>query len=517
MRYEPMIATAMALPESDAPARVAKWRQLVDLMAQAGDGLDRPLHDAVIAAIDAMRSDVPRDQRRRAAEALAGRGAGVVLFARDEPSVAAPVLARAVLSEDTWLALVPALPRPSRAVLRNRRDLPLAVVRCLESYGPSDLALPDPGFAADATVAASSQISKLVARIEAFRQAQPRPDLTAPVADTFVFATLADGTIDSVAGVMRAPLIGLVIAEPAPAGGFGVDGQAAGAFRRRAPFRDARLRIPGASTAAGDWRISGSPVFNPRDGRFAGYQGSARRPRAEEEAGPTATLAGTSLAVDPLRQLIHELRTPLNAILGFASMIDGQVLGPAASAYRNRATGIVREGQRLVELVDDLDQVARGQRGDVIGDPVDDLLQLVQTVSEKLDGSQVFVISGSGAVPIAAPGATALERILMRLAGAVKSLAGEGETIAIGVAPVGSWAEITMARPVRLAGLSLAELRNPAPDPDGMSSDARLLGLSFTLRLVETVARTAGGHLTVLADRFVVTLPSEANRDSGVR
>jgi len=517
VRYEPMIATALALPESDAPARVAKWRQLVDLMAQAGEGLDGDMHIAAVAAIDAMRSDVPRDQRRRAAEALAGRGDGVVLFGRDEPSVAAPVLARATLTESAWLALIPALPRPSRAVLRNRRDLPQAVVRVLESYGPSDLALPDHGPDREAADATGSQISELVARIEAFRQAQPLPESPQPIAEAFIFGTRVDGMIDWADGVPRAPLIGLAIADTAPAGGFGVDGQAAGAFRRRAPFRDARLRIPGRSAVAGDWRISGSPVFNPRDGRFAGYQGAARRPRVDEEAGPTAALAGTSLPVDSLRQLIHELRTPLNAILGFASMIDGQVLGPAASAYRTRATGIVREGQRLVELVDDLDQVARVQRGDGTGDPVDDLLCVVREVSQHLRATSVLVISGPQSVPVAAPGAVALERMLMRLAGAVLSLTEADETIAVSVASAGEWAEINIARPARLAGLSTAELRDAGPDADGELSEARLLGLSFTLRLVESVARTAGGRLAVLADRFVLSLPSEANRDSGVR
>jgi signal transduction histidine kinase len=519
VRYEPMIATALALPEGDAPARVAKWRQLVDLMAQAGDGLDIRIHDDALAAIDAMRGDVPRDQRRRAAEALAGRGDGVVLFARDEPGVAAPVLARAVMSESAWLTLIPALPRPSRAVLRNRRDLPPPVLRLLESYGPSDLALPDRGAEPLFADAAGNQIRDLVARIEAFRQAQPRSDTTVQVVDAFVFATLIDGTIDWVEGISRAPLIGLAIAEPAPAGGFGVDGQAAGAFRRRAPFRDARLRIQGDSAAAGNWRISGTPVFNPRDGRFAGYQGTARRPRADEEAGPTATLAGTTLPVDSLRQLIHELRTPLNAILGFASMIDGQVLGPAASAYRTRAIGIVREGQRLVELVDDLDQVARARRGEMAGGAVDDLLSVAREVSTRLNAEAVFSISGDEAIPVAAPGAIALERMLTRLAGTVLALAGAGETIAITIASAaaGASAEILIARPVRLGGLSTAELRDPAPDLDVSLSEVRLLELSFTLRLVESVARSAGGHFTILPEHFLLTLPSTAKRDSGVR
>ncbi|MGJ3626362.1 hypothetical protein AB5I41_04510 [Sphingomonas sp. MMS24-JH45] len=63
-----------------------------------------------------------------------------------------------------------------------------------------------------------------------------------------------------------------------------VDGIAAGAFRKRAAFADARLLVGGGSPLAGDWRISGVPVFDTARGHFIGYRGAARRPHVEEDA-----------------------------------------------------------------------------------------------------------------------------------------------------------------------------------------------------------------------------------------
>src|SRR3546814_16465184 len=99
--------------------------------------------------------------------------------------------------------------------------------------------------------------------------------------------------------------------------------------------------------------ISGVPFFDPRGGRFCGFRGTARRVQedaavaAEELASPTPA-APTILAErrqeqkeppspDAIRQMTHELRTPLNAIVGFAEMIDRQMLGPDAQSYRDRA------------------------------------------------------------------------------------------------------------------------------------------------------------------------------------
>src|SRR3546814_18755585 len=63
-------------------------------------------------------------------------------------------------------------------------------------------------------------------------------------------------------------------------------------------------------------RIAAIPIFEPLTGRFAGYRGTARRPRADESAAPRTA----GIVPDSLRQLVHELRTPTSAIAGFAEI-----------------------------------------------------------------------------------------------------------------------------------------------------------------------------------------------------
>uniref|UniRef100_UPI00262B624D hypothetical protein n=1 Tax=Sphingomonas bacterium TaxID=1895847 RepID=UPI00262B624D len=184
------------------------------------------------------------------------------------------------------------------------------------------------------------QIAELVARIDAYqRQREESPtvplvpseiqpelfDLEPVQSQSFRFETDASGTVRWIEGTARAPLIGLSLDLAALPSGSQVDGVAAGAFRRRAGFANARLVVDGNSDAAGQWRITGIPVFDRETGRFTGYRGSARRPRPDESAEPVQ--GGRSPASDALRQLVHELLTPTNAIAGFAEMIETQLLG----------------------------------------------------------------------------------------------------------------------------------------------------------------------------------------------
>jgi signal transduction histidine kinase len=511
-----MVATVLALDADDSAGKVAQWRQLVDLVVQARGSLSEAVREVVLARVARLRAQVPVEQRRLAAAQLAARATavdGVALFGVDEPIVAAPVLAAARLSAEDWRALIPKIPAASRVLLRNRRDLPHGAIVALNSYGHSDFGLPGTGNAADP----GAQIRDLVARIEAFRQGHASAAALPPLdtaADHFAFETNADGAIDWVVGAAREALIGIAVGEAAEAGGYGVDGQAAGAFRRRAPFRDARLSVAGSGPASGIWLMSASPVFNPRDGRFAGYHGSARRPRADEVAGPVARFAGTTLPADSLRQLIHELRTPLNAILGFAEMIDQQLLGPAASAYRGRAHEIVGDGRRLLEMVDDLDHAARPPTVSRHDDVVDARAALARACGQfdaiqEERGIVLAVTAHDTAIDVAGVGAPVLDRIMARLISASLGLAARGETITVALTPAPS-PVLTVARPVALAGIEDARLLDPAFDPDTPYPDAPLLGLGFTLRLIDNLARGAGGRFAIRPDAFVVTFPAAA-------
>lgn len=529
-RFESMLATAMGLgdrPDDDG-ARVASWRQMVDVLAQAGPTLRASARRAAVERLIELRAGVPMQDRRLTAASLAGRTRDldvVMLFATDLPAVAAPMLATLALEDTAWRVVIPALPAASRNILRNRRDLPGAAVELLARFAPGDLALPAGEAATEAASPSVTQIRDLVDRIEAYRRRVPQ----APVHDdadqggratAFEFETMTDGTIDWVEGAPREALVGLTIGDMAEIGCAGVDGQAAGAWRRRAPFRDARLLVDGTGAAGGDWLIAGAPLFNPRDGRFCGYRGTARRPEAGERAGGAS--ATTGIAPDSLRQLVHELRTPLNAIQGFAQMVDQQMLGPVPFGYRQRARAIVADAERLTTLVDDLDTSARIDSGQTV---VEDTGETdIASVAVRVVADQRAILSGravelsfSGAAAgamVAAP-SKAVERMMVRLLAAASGVATPGETVDVALAPSPRGIIFTISRPASLAGRDEHALLDPSYGPEGDWPDAPLLGLGFTLRLVARLAVQAGGALKIRSDRFDLVLPDAAAAPDG--
>ncbi len=530
MRYDDRIATVLAQPADRRDRIAAQWRQLVDLLAQHRGAPESNTAQAAFAFIRAHRAEVDAATRRRIAATLAGRDVApdlVACFAEDSPAIVAPLLAGARLAADDWLAVLPRLAPPARALLRHRRDLPGEVTQALAAFGPSDFALA--GSVAPARVEPTdqgeSQIRELVERIEAYRrQKEDAPPSAAPVtasaADGFRWEATGDGTIRWVSGVPRGALIGQTIAAIAGPGQFGVDGQAAGAFEKRAPFRDARFRIAGEGPAAGDWRISGVPFFDPARGNFLGYRGTARRPRLDEIARVPADAGvfGTPFPADALRQLIHELRTPLNAIIGFSEMIEGQYLGPAAAGYRDRAGDIMGQARRLLSAVDDLDTAARieSHRLDLDDSAVDAaaLLRRLHESYERVAAERGarLALDIAEALPLAHVAPPAAERMIARLLAATIGLAGDGEEIAATLAPAqgreGAMLRLAIDRPRAIAGIDEAGLLDPGYSPDGDWPAAPVLGLGFALRLVRNLAQAVGGELDIGASRIALDLPA---------
>jgi signal transduction histidine kinase len=95
-----------------------------------------------------------------------------------------------------------------------------------------------------------------------------------------------------------------------------------------------------------------------------------------------------------LANMSHELRTPLNAILGFSEMIERGMFGPINAKYADYASDIHRSGRHLLELVNDVLDLAKLEAGKLdlretdlyLPELVDDCLALVRG---KADAGQV--------------------------------------------------------------------------------------------------------------------------------
>jgi len=612
LRFDDMMATVLAQPMLTENARIAAYRQLVDLIAQGRGRCDGTLVEQAFERLDELKHVVPRRVRSEVARSLAGfhiPGRLLLLFAEESAADIATLFAKAPLDDAEWLELLPALTAPVRNILRGRRDLGEPVRQALEALGPVDFIIPGPQpaehraaesalsadlmvaysraleVAAEASRAAhgveeapaververlfepseihaqpeaaeaepvqhpalangSAQIRDLLHRIETFRdrvgplgqagyvppseeqaelfgeQETPRqPAPTWPLVGDFRWESDSQGIICWVEGVAREPMIGRSIAVAAVTPGDGVDTQAAGAFRKRAPFRDSRLIIPGGGDASGEWRLSGVPTFDPRDGRFTGYRGTARRPQAWEiasvEGAPAAAAPSRreQPSPDAVRQLAHELRSPLNAILGFAEMIEQQILGPAAADYRDRAAVIVDEAQRLLTAIDDFDTLAKeatapgeaglADVGQIIGDLVDRYRPLATERGLQLTGSIAPGLPGTTA------SSEAVERIVSRLFASVIGAAAAGEHLVYGArAEEDDRIRIFLARPAALVGRSEEAMLDPGSAGMDDSLEAPAIGLAFGLRLVRQLARSLGGRLDIEERLFVLILPS---------
>ncbi|MGY4396114.1 signal transduction histidine kinase [Sphingomonas sp. UYAg733] len=374
------------------------------------------------------------------------------------------------------------------------------------------------------------QINELLQRIDAYqRQREDSPtvplfrsepdvqpalfELEPVVAPSFRFETDAAGVVRWIEGAARAPLIGLSLDFAATPSGSRVDGVAAGAFRRRAGFANARLVVDGHSDAAGHWRITGIPVFDRESGRFTGYRGTARRPRADESAEPIH--ASRNPQSDALRQLVHELRTPTNAIAGFAEMIETQLLGPVPQPYRDHAGTIRSQAADLLTAIDDIDLAARIESNALDLRPgtvhVASLLAQVAGDLAPLAGLRGTVLTiDPGPIEMAIAGDDrAVERLIARLMSTLVASGSQGETIGVVAAP-GSDAQIifTFDRPRTLAAYGAESILTIDAEAEAEAEGAPLLGTGFALRLARNLAAELGGALAIGEQSLTLCLPA---------
>jgi hypothetical protein len=536
-----MIATILRQAPADHRASIAAWRQLSDILAQRGNQLDDDDIRRSLHALAVLRPRVPEAVRRDCARAIArhGRFAPLVaLYANDVPAVSAIMLREVRLSETDWLAMLPVTSAMARSVLAGRTDLPRGVYRALASLGSASMALPQPAATADeaepeaeTTVVplhaapdvvvenGTSQISELVRRIDKYQSTRGQPAAEraarAPRA-AFLFETGPDGVVHWVDGVTRGAVIGLTIAEAAFGGEPGTDGVAAGGFRQRAEIINARMILEGTPADAGEWRFSALPWFDPATGQFRGYRGSARRPHRNEVpyGRPAAEDSG-----DSIRQLIHELRSPLNAISGFSQIIAGQMFGPVNHRYRTMADTIVTDAASVQSIIDDLETAARSNTAAAVEPSTSDVVDIGAVVTQVesdligllTDQRVDLSISRVGGPFLGLASDANARRMVGRLLTALVDVSEPGAMLLgqlVAESRHDDMLQLRIVRPGTIRFATASDLLDPGFSPEGEAPGAAVLSLGFSLRLVDSLARGAGGRLDIGHNALTLHLPS---------
>jgi hypothetical protein len=471
LRFDDRLATVLDQPAGDAHGRAVQWRQLVELLARGSGETSAEIRDQALHRVARLMEEVPPAVLAATARAIAGPGVPAELVAL----FAAALLASAELGPSGWAAV--------RAVAAPD------VLPLLEALAPAPVPAAAPAAAdrAPAPAPSSSPAQSRPSLPEAAEATHPAP----PPAGLFRWECGPTGEIDWVEGAPRAALIGRSLTDAF-----------ADRFAARLPFSDLPLALAEEGALAGEWRWSGTPAFFPDTGRFAGYRGIARREGAE-----TPSAAASSVLRHPgdddLRELMHELRTPLNAIIGFGEIIEGQYLGPAHRAYRDRAATIVREARRLADAVDSLDLAAKLRSGRMAGEKScgteEVRAALAGLAAEAADRSVVLWMedrAGSGQISLPAP---LTERLVRQLGGFVLDRAGQGERLGAVLDRIGGQLALALDRPRQLAGFSEAQLLGGVDVP----------GARFPLRLLQGLAAMTGARLDIAVDRLVLLFPLE--------
>ena len=139
--------------------------------------------------------------------------------------------------------------------------------------------------------------------------------------------------------------------------------------------------------ADGSWlRLTRSPT---PDGGFvvvaSDITALKERERILSEAKEEAELASRAKS-EFLANMSHELRTPLNAVLGFSEIMVHELFGPLGQPkYKEYVIDIHRSGQHLLEVINDILDIAKLQSGKAeltceptrLGDAVDDAMRMI--------------------------------------------------------------------------------------------------------------------------------------------
>ncbi|PHZ83839.1 sensor histidine kinase [Paremcibacter congregatus] len=158
------------------------------------------------------------------------------------------------------------------------------------------------------------------------------------------------------------------------------------------PFRDRLFLIEGADEEPVYIHLSGVPIFDTKTGEFQGYRGAGMdvtvnyKARLETLAvqkslentleeltnkniqldmASAASEAALGAKSEFLAAMSHELRTPLNAIIGFAEAMKMKVFGDLNAQYVSYSDDIMSAGRHLLDLINDVLDVAVLESGKI--------------------------------------------------------------------------------------------------------------------------------------------------------
>ncbi len=236
----------------------------------------------------------------------------------------------------------------------------------------------------------------------------------------------------------------------------------------------------------------------------------------------TALVRAARLKDEFLASMSHELRTPLTGILGLSELLQRGFYGPLAGDQLQSVQSIQESGQHLLDLINDILDVAKIEAGKVelqlapvrMVEVCQASLQVVQALAEKKNLRLSF--SRDLAVEVIRADGRRLKQMLVNLlSNAVKFTAPGG---AVSLEVTGDAARQQLQLVVADTGIGIAPADLPRLFKPFVQLDSRLSreyeGTGLGLSLVMGLAELHGGGVQVESEgvpgrgsRFIVTLP----------
>jgi len=236
------------------------------------------------------------------------------------------------------------------------------------------------------------------------------------------------------------------------------------------------------------------------------------------EVAMTRAEAANQAKSEFLANMSHELRTPLNAINGFSEIMAGELFGPLNEKYKGYAGDILKSGQHLLSLINDVLDMAKIEAGKMtlhyepvsLKEVCEDAVRLMRGKAQEA-GLTIAVEAGD--LPDVEADHRGVKQVMLNLISNAVKFTPEGGSITLSLTPfqgTGGEDRIRVAcadTGIGIAPEDLTRLARPFEQVEGQHSKTTQgtgLGLALTKSLIEM----HGGQLTLESEPGVGTTVS---------
>jgi len=222
-----------------------------------------------------------------------------------------------------------------------------------------------------------------------------------------------------------------------------------------------------------------------------------------------------------MANMTHELRTPIHGICGLCDLVESGVYGPVNDKQRQAQQTIKRSARGLLQLIDDLLQLAKSDAGKLEFHPtqvdLNELLPMVISSARAMAGKtpMELLLAADDGLPCITTDRGKLNQILINLLSNAVKFTPEGGRITVRASRVGGdkVAVAVADTGVGIAEADLSRVFDEFRQVDG-STERSYGGVGLGLTLARRLATLLGGTITVESklgrgSTFTVTLPTQ--------